>query len=144
MPTTTTAPQSAASSAVDEAIRIAADGSRRTAESARAAVQATRTYFDQVNQVSAELFKIWASTADAALQSAFDYQNAAFANGQAGFETWAGLSKDRSGRLRAALSVSGIQHTPQTKSREWPNGRGERHQLSVWEPRARLAFRSLA
>jgi len=94
MPTTTTAPQSAASSAVDEAIRIAADGSRRTAESAQAAVQATRTYFDQVNQVSAELFKIWASTADAALQSAFDYQNAAFANGQAGFETWAGLSKD--------------------------------------------------
>jgi len=90
MPTTTAHPQSA----VDEAVRIAADGSRRTVESAQAAVQATRTYLDQVNQVSGELFKIWAATADAALQSAFDYQNAAFANGQAGFEIWTSSSKD--------------------------------------------------
>jgi hypothetical protein len=94
MPTTTTTAQTAASSAVDEAVRIAAEGSRRTAESAQAAVQATRTYFDQVNQVSGDLFKIWASTADAALQSAFEFQNAAFANGQAAFETWTSLSKD--------------------------------------------------
>ena len=94
MPNPSTATPNSASAVVDEAVRVAAEGSRRTTESAQAALLAGRKFFDQATQFNRDLFALWSSGADAAFQTAFDVQNAAFASAQAWLDSSASLSKD--------------------------------------------------
>jgi hypothetical protein len=91
-PSTATPPP--ASAVVDEAVRIAAEGSRRTAETAQATVQAGRRYLDQTSQLNRDLVALWSATAEAGLQTAFDVQNAAVASGQAWLDASATFTKD--------------------------------------------------
>jgi hypothetical protein len=84
----------AAASAVDEAVRIAAEGSRRSTESAQAALQAGRRYFEQVNKLNRDLFALVTTSTEAALKTAFEVQNAAIASGQAWLESTASINKD--------------------------------------------------
>jgi hypothetical protein len=90
----TTTAQHTASTAIDEAVRIAAEGSRRTAESAEAAVQASRKYFELGVQVNRDLVGVLTATADASLQTAFDVQNAALSSAVSALDTWTNVSKD--------------------------------------------------
>src|SRR5207248_8074392 len=92
MATPSTTP-AAASAVVDEAVRITAQGSKRTTESAQAALQGFRTYLEQANQVNRELFALMSDTADAAFQTAFDAQNAAVAQTQTWFDSSLQLNK---------------------------------------------------
>jgi hypothetical protein len=85
---------SSAASAVDEAVRIAAEGSRRTTESAQAFLQAGRKYYDQAAQLNRDLLTFWTAAADAGFQTAFEIQNAALKNAQDWFETSASLNKE--------------------------------------------------
>ena len=101
MPNPTTATATAASTAVDEAVRIAAESSRRTTQSAQAAVQASRKYFDLGVQINRDLADLWTASADAGLQTAFDAQNAYLASAQTGIDTWTSLSKDAFNRWAA-------------------------------------------
>lgn len=89
-----TSASSSASNVVDEAVRIAAEGSRRTTESAQAVLQAGRKYYDQTAQLNRDLFAFWTQSADAGFQTAFEIQNAALANTQAWFDSAASLNKD--------------------------------------------------
>jgi hypothetical protein len=82
-----TATSNAASAVVDEAVRIAAQGSRRTTESTQAAVQAARGYFD-----------LFTAGADAGFQTAFEFQNAGIAGAQALFDSYVGISRTAFGR----------------------------------------------
>ena len=84
----------AASSVLDQAARVAAEGSRRSTENARAALQASREYFDHAAQVNRDLFALWTAAADASLQTAVEIQNAALSGGQAWLDTSANLSRD--------------------------------------------------
>lgn len=94
MANTSTATPHTASAVVDEAVRITAQGSRRTTENAQAALAASRRYLDQANQMNRDLFALWTASAQASLQTSFDVQNAAFASGQAFLESSATISKD--------------------------------------------------
>ena len=85
---------SSAASAVDEAVRIAAEGSRRTTESAQAFLQAGRKYYDQAAQFNRDLITFWTAAADAGFQTAFEVQNAALKNTQDWFDTSASLNKE--------------------------------------------------
>ena len=91
-PSTVTA--SAASTVVDEAVRIAAEGSRRTTENAQAVLQAGRRYIDFAAQLNRDLFALWSASAEAALQTSFAVQNASFASGEAVLDSSVGLSKE--------------------------------------------------
>src|SRR3982751_1432348 len=77
-------------SVVDEAVRIAADNSRRSTQSAQAALQAGRKYFDHASQVNRELFALYTAGLDAGLQTLIDVQNAALTSGQTLLDTSAG------------------------------------------------------
>src|SRR5438445_416757 len=90
-PTTVT---QTSTSVVDEAVRIAADNSRRSTESAQAALQAGRKYFDHAAQVNRDLFALYTAGLEAGLQTFVDYQNAALNSGQTLLDTSAGLTKD--------------------------------------------------
>ena len=90
-PTTVT---QTATSVVDEAVRIAADNSRRSTESAQAALQAGRTYFDHVAKINRDLFALYTAGVDAGLQTFVDFQNATLTNSQALLDSSAGLTKD--------------------------------------------------
>jgi len=90
-PTTVT---QTATSVVDEAVRIAADNSRRSTESAQAALQAGRKYFDHVAQVNRDLFALYTAGLEAGLQTIVDFQNAALSNSQTLLDTSAGLTRD--------------------------------------------------
>ena len=95
MPTPgTTATPGAASAAADDIVRIAAENSRRTSDNAKAALQAGRRFFDQAVQLNRDLLSVWSATTEVGLQTTFDLQNAAFANGQAWLEASTNLSKD--------------------------------------------------
>jgi hypothetical protein len=110
MPNPTTAAPTTGSNAVEEAVRIAAEGSRRTTQNAQAAVQASRKYFDLGVQINRDLIDLWTATADASLQTAFDAQNAALANGQTSIDAWTSLSKEAFNRFadltRQAQSIT--------------------------------------
>ena len=80
MPTDTREPQH---SAVTEAARITAETSRRTAEGAKAAVEATRGFLDDSTEVSRELFDAWVAGAEATLKGTFELQNASLSAGVA-------------------------------------------------------------
>ena len=101
MPNPTTTATTPGSTAVEEAVRIAAEGSRRTTQNAQAAVQASRKYFDLGVQINRDLFDLWTAAADAGLQTAFDAQNAALANTQTSIDAWTSLSKEAVNRFTA-------------------------------------------
>jgi hypothetical protein len=84
----------AASAAVDEAVRIAADGSRRTLDTAQATVAASQRYLDLASQINRDFFSLWTTAAETSLQTAFEIQNAALTSGQALFETSTKLGTD--------------------------------------------------
>jgi hypothetical protein len=88
-----TAPSQAASAVVDEAVRIAAEGSRRTTESAQAALQATRGYLEQASQLNRDLFALFTAGAEASFQTTFQLQNANLASAEALFDSYVGISK---------------------------------------------------
>ena len=83
-----------ATSVVDEAVRIAADNSRRSTESAQAALQAGRKYFDHASQVNRDLLALYTAGLDAGLQTFIEVQNAALTSGQTLLDTSAGLTRD--------------------------------------------------
>jgi hypothetical protein len=89
----TTATQTA-TSVVDEAVRVAANNSRRSTETAQAALQAGRQYLGHVTEVNHDLFALYTAGFDAGLQTLVDVQNAAVANGQALLDSSVGLTKD--------------------------------------------------
>ena len=89
----TTATQTT-TSVVDQAVRIAADNSRRSTETAQAVLQAGRKYFDHANEVNRDLFALYTAGFEAGLQTVVDVQNAAVANGQALLDSSVGLTKD--------------------------------------------------
>ena len=89
----TTATQTA-TSVVDEAVRIAAGNSRRSTETAQAALQTGRKYFDHASQVNRDLFALYTAGVDAGLQTFVDFQNAALTSSQTLLDTSAGLTKD--------------------------------------------------
>jgi|GraSoiStandDraft_41_1057321.scaffolds.fasta_scaffold658138_3 hypothetical protein len=89
-----TATTTAASAAVDEAVRIAADNSRRTLDTAQATVAAGQRYLDLASQINRDFFALWTTAAESGLHTTFDVQNAALASSQTLFETSAKLSND--------------------------------------------------
>lgn len=89
-----TAAQTTASTAVDEAVRIASDSSRRTTESAQAAFAFGRRFLDQSTVTNRDLLTLWTNSAEASFQTAFEMQNAALTSSQSLFETSYTLSKD--------------------------------------------------
>jgi hypothetical protein len=93
MANTTTVTQNA-TSVVDEAVRIAADNSRRSTETAQAALQTGRKYLDHASQVNHDLFALYATGLDTGLQTVIDVQNATLTNAQTLLDTSAGLTKD--------------------------------------------------
>jgi hypothetical protein len=89
-----TATTTAASAAVDEAVRIAADSSRRTIDTAQATLVAGQRYLDFVNDINRDLLSLWTTAAETSLHTTFEVQNAALASSQALFETSAKLTND--------------------------------------------------
>jgi len=76
MSTTNELPESAAA-AVTEATRIAAQAARRNTETAKASIDAARTYLDEAGTLGRDLLDTLSSQSEAALKAAFDAQNAA-------------------------------------------------------------------
>lgn len=74
--TKTDLPESAAA-AVNEASRIAAQAARRGTETAKASIEAARSYIDETNTLGRDLIDTWSTQSEAALKTAFDAQNAA-------------------------------------------------------------------
>jgi translation elongation factor EF-Ts len=91
-PSTASTPVSRA--AVDEAVRIAADSSRRATDNAQAAVAAGQQFLDFANQINRDLFSLWTSAVETSLQATFETQNAALASSQSLFDTSAKINKD--------------------------------------------------
>jgi hypothetical protein len=90
----TTASANAAKAIIDEAVRITADSSRRTADTAQAAFAASRQYVDVANQINRDFLSLMTSATETSLQTTFEVQNAVLARSQAVLETSANLSKD--------------------------------------------------
>jgi hypothetical protein len=76
MSTTNELPESAAA-AVTEATRIAAQAARRNTETAKASIDAARSYLDEAGTLGRDLLDTWSSQSEAALKAGFDAQNAA-------------------------------------------------------------------
>jgi hypothetical protein len=89
--TNTTASTPVARAAVAEAVRIAADRSLRTTDTAQAAVQQS---LDFANQINRDVFSLWTSAIETNLQASIEVQNAALASSQTLFDTSANLGKD--------------------------------------------------
>ena len=67
----------AATAAVAEATRIAAQAARQGAETAKATIKAASGYLDEANMLGRDLLDTWSTQSEAALKAAFDAQNAA-------------------------------------------------------------------
>jgi hypothetical protein len=78
MSTTTTneMPESAAA-AVTEATRIAAQAARNGTETAKASIEAARSFADDSNAFGRDLLGTWSIQSESVLKTAFDAQNAA-------------------------------------------------------------------
>jgi hypothetical protein len=76
MSTTTEMPESAAA-AVTEATRIAAQAARNGTETAKASIEAARSYADDSSALSRDLLNTWSIQSESVLKTAFDAQNAA-------------------------------------------------------------------
>ena len=70
-----------AQAAVTEAARIAADAARRGTETAKASIEAARSYFDETSDLGKDLYGTWISQSEATLKAAFAAQNAALEAG---------------------------------------------------------------
>ncbi len=69
-------PESAAA-AVTEATRIAAQAARNGTETAKASIEAARSYADDSAALGRDLFGTWSTQSESILKTAFDAQNAA-------------------------------------------------------------------
>jgi hypothetical protein len=85
MSTTTEMPESAAA-AVTEATRIAAQAARNGTETAKASIEAARSYADDTNALSRDLLTTWSIQSESVLKTAFDAQNAAIDAGLSMFD----------------------------------------------------------
>jgi hypothetical protein len=68
---------------LDEAVRVANAGARRTTDAAQAALAISRRAYEQTSQLNKDLFDLWTTSLEAGLQSALDIQNATLATYQA-------------------------------------------------------------
>jgi len=73
-------PESAAA-AVTEATRIAAQAARNGTETAKASIEAARSYADDSSALSRDLLGTWSVQSESVLKTAFDAQNAAIEAG---------------------------------------------------------------
>ncbi len=73
-------PESAAA-AVTEATRIAAQAARNGTETAKASIEAARSYADDSSALSRDLLNTWSVQSESVLKTAFDAQNAAIEAG---------------------------------------------------------------
>ena len=88
MSTTTTTnemPESAAA-AVAEATRIAAQAARNGTETAKASIEAARSFADDSSVISRDLLGTWSVQSESILKTAFDAQNAAIDAGLGMFD----------------------------------------------------------
>lgn len=88
MSTTTTTnemPESAAA-AVAEATRIAAQAARNGTETAKASIEAARSFADDTSAISRDLLGTWSVQSESILKTAFDAQNAAIDAGLGMFD----------------------------------------------------------
>ncbi len=86
MSTTTNDMPESAAAAVTEATRIAAQAARNGTETAKASIEAARSYVDDSNALSRELLGTWSVQSEAALKTAFEAQNAAMDAGLSLFD----------------------------------------------------------
>ncbi len=85
-------PESAAA-AVTEATRIAAQAARNGTETAKASIEAARSYADDSSALSRDLLNTWSTQSESILKTAFDAQNAAMDAGLGMFDL--GLKSNR-------------------------------------------------
>jgi hypothetical protein len=71
-----TASYAAASTTLDEVVRLASDSARRTSDTAHAALEIGRRVCEQSGQLNNELFALWTTSLEAGLQNALDVQRA--------------------------------------------------------------------
>jgi hypothetical protein len=76
----------AASAAVAEATRIAAQAARTNTENAKASIEAARSYFDEASSLGRDLLSTWSTQSEAVLRTAFGAQNAAIEAGLSLFD----------------------------------------------------------
>lgn len=86
MSTTTNELPESAAAAVTEATRIAAQAARNSTETAKASMEAARSYVADTSLVGREMFESWTTQGEAALKTAFDAQNAAIDAGLSLFD----------------------------------------------------------
>ena len=86
MSTTTNEMPASAAAAVTEATRIAAQGARNGTETAKASIEAARSYVDDSNALGRELLGTWSVQSESTLKTAFEAQNAAMDAGLSLFD----------------------------------------------------------
>jgi hypothetical protein len=77
MSTTTNEMPESAAAAVTEATRIAAQAARNGTETAKASIEAARSFADDSNAFGRDLLGTWSIQSESVLKTAFDAQNAA-------------------------------------------------------------------
>ena len=77
MSTTTNEMPESAAAAVTEATRIAAQAARNGTETAKASIEAARSFADDSNAFGRDLLGTWSTQSESVLKTAFDAQNAA-------------------------------------------------------------------
>jgi hypothetical protein len=75
--TTTNEINESAAAAVTEASRIAAQAARSGTETAKASIDAARSYFGETSTLGHDLLSTWFAQSEAALKAGFDAQTAA-------------------------------------------------------------------
>jgi hypothetical protein len=81
MSTTTNEMPESAAAAVTEATRIAAQAARNGTETAKASIEAARSFADDSNEFGRDLLGTWSIQSESVLKTAFDAQNAAMEAG---------------------------------------------------------------
>ena len=76
MSTTTNEMPESAAAAVTEATRIAAQAARNGTETAKASIEAARSFADDSNAFGRDLLGTWSTQSESVLKTAFDAQNA--------------------------------------------------------------------
>jgi hypothetical protein len=77
MSTTVNDMPDAATAAVTEATRIAAQAARNGTETTKASLEAANTYFGEATTLGRDLLGTWSTQSEAAIKAAFEGQNAA-------------------------------------------------------------------
>jgi hypothetical protein len=86
MSTTTNEMPESATAAVTEATRIAAQAARNGTETAKASIEAARSFADDSNALTRDLLGTWSMQSESVLKTAFDAQNAAIEAGLGMFD----------------------------------------------------------